>query len=422
MTSVPSLELYIFVIIVTSFIQMIPMLVMAWTVIIAFFGLIKKKEAPAENLDDFKNGFSIVICAHNEENSIRSLLDSLRDLDYPREKFHIYVTCDHCTDRTAQIAATYENTTIYKKTDGDTRGKGDVLSWVIPKILEDSEKTGYEALVFFDADNVVKSDFLIHINRMLNMGEDVIQGNRLGGKPYITYITKWYTVYWACFSTYFSFAREKLGISCFLTGTGWAVKKELLADSGWNTRSITEDVEYSIQNCIEGRRVAFCYDAVCYDEQPSDFGVMMNQLSRWTTGAYQILGEYHRMIAESPKERFVQKLDNIMLLLMGPCSWIAAILSIVNNIIMIWDYMFRDMPLYFFFPAALFASVSLIFTYIGAYAAVKFNRIPFSKIGLNLLTFPFFVFFYMLCSVKTCFFPATEWIKVEHRSLDADQT
>ncbi len=400
---------------------MIPMLIMSWVVIVAIWGLLQKKKAMPESLDDHKNGFSIIVCAHDEENAIGSLLQSLENVDYPADRYHVYVACDHCTDKTAQIAASFPRTTIFERNDGPTNGKGDVISWVLPKVMEDSERTGYEALAFFDADNVVKSDFFTHINRMLNAGEQLIQGNRLGGKPYITHITKWYTIYWASFSTYFSYAREKLGLSCFMTGTGWVMSKELVKEHEWHTVTMTEDVEFTIQNCVEGRRAAFCYEAVCYDEQPSDFGVMINQLCRWTTGSYQILEEYREAISSSKKERPLQKFDNFLLLYMGPCSWIASLLSVINIGIMFWDFLYRDLPLFFFFPSALFSVISLVFMYIGAYAAVEFNHIPFSKIGLSLFTFPFFMLFYMLCSVKTCFFPTTKWIKVEHRSLDTKQ-
>ena len=46
---------------------------------------------------------SILIAAHNEENSINFTLDSLEDQHYPKEKFEIVVVADRCSDTTVDM-------------------------------------------------------------------------------------------------------------------------------------------------------------------------------------------------------------------------------------------------------------------------------------------------------------------------------
>jgi glycosyltransferase involved in cell wall biosynthesis len=50
------------------------------------------------------SALSIIIAAHNEENSISFTLDSLKGQNYPKEKFEIIMVADRCTDATADIA------------------------------------------------------------------------------------------------------------------------------------------------------------------------------------------------------------------------------------------------------------------------------------------------------------------------------
>ena len=177
--------------------QIIATLLLAWSGFVAFFGLMKKKEphGPGEP----KQRFAVVICARNEEKVLCHLLNSLRDLDYPMDKWHVYLLADHCTDRTAEVARQYPFVTVYERFDGPQSGKGAVLAWGIAKILREKGDT-FDAFLVFDADNIAKSDFMSRINAHLNKGNDVVQGNRLAGEPFRTFITQRYALYWPLYS------------------------------------------------------------------------------------------------------------------------------------------------------------------------------------------------------------------------------
>lgn len=406
------------VVLVITIIQMIPMLVMAWSAVVALYGGTKKRIIPGPECMKKTNHFAVIVCAHNEETSLPYLLHSIEKQNYPKDKYHVYLMADHCTDGTAAIGQNLDFVTVYEREDGPTNGKGDVLKWGLEKIFSEDTNHEIDAIAVFDADNVAKEDFLWEMNLKLNDGNQIVQGNRLGGQPYRSIVTKWYTIYWAAYTTCFSYVREKLGLSVFLTGTGFAVDALILRQEGWHTETITEDVEFSIQNIEKGRRVAFCYDAVCYDEQPYQVGVMFNQLARWTTGGYQVLNRHFKgMISKKNPIRKVQRWDTLMLLLMGPCSWISAIISLINAWIMLWN-----LPLIYSLPAALFGLVGTIALYLGILFSTGFNQIRRRRIGvIPFLTFPFFLLVYMLCSVKTCFFPTKKWKTIKHEALDAPQ-
>ena len=135
--------------------------------ILACFGLMKRREritvAP-------KNTFAAVICAHNEEKVVWQLIDNLKQLNYPKDMYDIYVVADNCTDHTADICR--EHGAIVKvRTNKEQVGKGYALDWMFSQML--AQEKQYDAFVVFDADNLVHPEFLREMNNHLCKGEKV---------------------------------------------------------------------------------------------------------------------------------------------------------------------------------------------------------------------------------------------------------
>ena len=68
-----------------------------------------------------KKRFSILIPAHNEELIITASLQSWLKVDYPKEKFHLHVIADNCTDRTIEVAQSLE-ATVWDRQDYENIG------------------------------------------------------------------------------------------------------------------------------------------------------------------------------------------------------------------------------------------------------------------------------------------------------------
>ena len=73
-----------------------------YQIAVSFCSLIKLKEKKLTKNKNHK--FMAIIPAHNEEMVIKNLVQSLREQDYPKELYDIYVIADNCTDATAEIA------------------------------------------------------------------------------------------------------------------------------------------------------------------------------------------------------------------------------------------------------------------------------------------------------------------------------
>lgn len=398
-------------ILVTLFsVQLLPYIVLAWSGLVACFGLLQKKKAPARIT--VYNKFAVIISAHNEEKSLPALLRGVNAEKYPRGYFHIFVLADHCTDRTVEVAKSFHNVTVLERNlETQKKGKGALLSWGLKKII-DEKLYNFDAFMFFDADNVPKSDFMEQMNSSLNSGNEIIQGNRRAAGSFKSPITSWYAIYWVLYNFLFEYSREKLGFSPLVTGTGFVVKKDIIAKEGWNTTTITEDVEFTIQQCLKGRRASFNLSAIFYDEQPSNFGVMINQLSRWCTGSYQILPKYFKswteVFHEKPSKRLI---DILSLLTLGPANSIIFVCSIWINLVLL-----KNFPLTLIFWLVTIGLQVIATWFVTAYAMKQAN-ISMKKISSGFLTFPIFMLVYSVCSLVSLFFPQKNWKKIEHKGI-----
>ncbi len=137
--------------------------------ILSMFGLYRKKETKV--LVPEKT-FAIVVAAHNEEKVIEPLIDNLFQIDYPRELYDVFVVADNCTDKTALIARN-AGASVHQRFNSIKRGKGFALEWMFHRLFKMERQ--YDAIVIFDADNLVKDNFLFEMNSKLCQGEKIVQ-------------------------------------------------------------------------------------------------------------------------------------------------------------------------------------------------------------------------------------------------------
>ena len=117
---------------------------------------LKLKEGKKENY------FSILIAARNEEKVIGNLLDSLNNLNYPKDKYEVVVIPNNCTDNTEKVSK--EHGAKVLKCTVPTKSKGDVLKFTFEKMANRKE---IDAYIVFDADNVVHPEFLTEMDKAL---------------------------------------------------------------------------------------------------------------------------------------------------------------------------------------------------------------------------------------------------------------
>lgn len=251
--------------------------------IISITSLIKFKEKPM--LTDKKHRFIIALPANNEESVIGNLIKSLQMQDYEKSLYDIYVIADNCTDGTANVAR--ENGAIvYERFDENKKTKGYALNWFLD-IMKD-KKDDYDALLVFDADNVVDKNFLNVMNKKLCQGEVLVQGYRDIKNPTDTWVSGGYAIFYWTMNRLYHLARYNMGLSPLINGTAFMVKWDILIDEGWNTKTLTEDIEFALINISKGVKLGWAKDAIVYDEQPLTFKQSWKQRERWSVRTYSM--------------------------------------------------------------------------------------------------------------------------------------
>lgn len=350
--------------IISVFIQLFAFAIGAYYFTISIFGWIPRKDRDLEGAPEPKhNTFALVIAAHNEEKVIDHMVESLNDLNYPRDAYDIFVIADNCTDKTAEIARN-SGALVHERFDEKARGKGFALEWMFDKIFKMEKK--YDAIAIFDADNIVSANFLTEMNRKFNKGYKVVQGYIDSKNPFDSWITCAYSISFWTISRLFQLARYNLNLCCQLSGTGFAIQTDILKELGWGATCLTEDMEFTMKLALNNHKVAWAHDAVVYDEKPLTLTQSWRQRKRWMQGHADVASRFLRpLFMKAVREKDIVAFDCCVYLLqpiriiaMGIITVMAWLQTFYADgdigFFHLW-YLFGNMPMvWYFFLAAQF--------------------------------------------------------------------
>ncbi|MDE5539395.1 MAG: glycosyltransferase family 2 protein [Bacilli bacterium] len=243
-----------------------------------------------------KNKFAILIPCRNEEEVIGNLIDSLKTVNYPKNKYDIIVLPNNCTDRTRDVALSKEVKVIEVTTNVQT--KGEVLRYAFSR-LADSKNDAY---IIMDADNLVHKDFLKAMNNAYNSGYMVAQGFRDAKNPNDNWLTGSYTLFYYLQNFFFNKSRLVLNSSAAINGTGFMIAKQVIDEYGFPTTTLTEDSEFTGICALNNIQVGFVSDAIVYDEHPTKFKDSWRQRKRWSSGSISCFFVYSRKLWQAFKK------------------------------------------------------------------------------------------------------------------------
>jgi len=267
-------------------VQIVLALVAFYFFILGMSGLVKFR---TPQVYDPRKRFAIIVPAHNEETVVGPLVDNLRSQDYPTELFDVFVIADNSDDNTAQSARSH-GAIVYERFDDTQKGKGYALEWFFNKLFVLPKK--YDAVVVFDADNLVDTQFLKHMNNRFCDGSKIVQGYIDAKNPLDTWVTASFAMSFWVANRMLQLARYNLGLSNYLGGTGMAISIEVLKKIGWGATSLTEDLEFSLKALLLGYKTTWAHEAIIYDEKPLTFKQAWNQRKRWALGHVELFRAY----------------------------------------------------------------------------------------------------------------------------------
>ena len=379
----------------------------AYQIVVSFCSLIKLKDKKL--LIEKEHKFMAVVPAHNEETVIRNLVESLVAQEYPKELYDIYVIADNCTDATAEIAKE-AGAKVLKRFDEANKTKGHALNWFNKQKIE--ENADYDAMCVFDADNIVDKNFLKNMNKKLCQGEEVVQGYRDIKNPTDSWIASGYAIFYWMMHRFYHLARYNLGLSPLLNGTGFMVKFDLLKPHGWQTITLTEDIEYSLINIAQGRKLGWAVDAIVYDEQPVTFKASWSQRSRWTVGQLQCMKEYTKDLIKGVKDhKTLMNFDGALYLFGIPMMILTFALLGVNTLLYLGAEMtFADLLGNY----ARYLIATFILPILTGVGIMALEKKPIKPMLTGILMYPVFMGSWIVINIKCLIKPNTKWEKIEH--------
>lgn len=226
--------------------------------------------------------YALITAARNESLVIGKLLESLNAQTYPKELLKIFVVADNCTDDTAAIARSH-GAAVYERHEPERARKGFALNFLFKRIDQDYGIASFDGYLFFDADNVVNSDYVEQMNNAFETGADAVVGYRNSKNFGQNFISAAYGMHFMRSTVSYHRPRSKLSLSTHIAGTGYLISSELLKD-GWNFELLTEDTQATLAFVRQGKNIEYCEAAELYDEQPVDVRTMVRQRLRWSKG------------------------------------------------------------------------------------------------------------------------------------------
>lgn len=387
-----------------------------YQLIVSLCSLIKVKDKPI--IEEKQNRFMAIIPAHNEEAVVGNLVESLKKQKYPQDLYDIYVIADNCTDKTAEIAKK-AGAIVYERFDEKHKTKGFALQWFLKQKIE--EDAPYDAFCIFDADNIVDENFLKAMNKKLCQGEDVVQGYRDIKNPSDSWVSAGYAIFYWTMNRFYHLARYNLGLSPLINGTGFMVKFDVVKPNGWNTKTLTEDIEFSLKRIIEGKKLGWATDAIVYDEQPVGFKQSWSQRTRWTVGHIQCLKEYTKPLAVAVKDnKTLMNFDGLLYMLGSiPMFVLTIVLLILNVILYLGDGMTTGQ---LFWNALRYVIPTFLLPIFTGIMIMIIDKKPIRPMIKGLALYPLFLGSWLLINFKCLFKRNVKWEKIEHvKSVKIDE-
>ncbi len=361
--------------------------------------------------------YAIMISARNEQNVIGFLIDSIKANDYPQELIDIYVVADNCTDSTAELSRS-KGAIVHERFDTKLLGKGYALDFLLNKIDEDRGIEYYDGYFVFDADNLLDKHYIREMDKCFSEGHRIVTSYRNSKNYGSNWISAGYALWFIREARYLNNPRFMLNTSCAVSGTGFLVNSEIIKkQGGWKHFLLTEDIEFSISSVIKGEKVAYCHNAMLYDEQPTSFKQSWRQRLRWSKGFLQVTKKYGCGLLKNIF-RFKGFSSFDMLMTIAPAFFITVTNFFINLGALIYSLIVAPV----FVPAV---AIGIANSIAGAYALLfivgvitligEWKQIHATKPKkiLSVLTFPIFILTYIPISIQALF-TKVEWKPIEH--------
>ncbi|NEQ51229.1 MAG: glycosyltransferase family 2 protein [Leptolyngbya sp. SIO3F4] len=237
---------------------------------------------------------SLLVAAKNEAAVIANLVDSLCSLDYPEDRYELWVVDDNSDDETGrildQLAQSFPKLKVLHRGSDATGGKSGALNLAWPRATGD-------ILAVFDADAQVPANLL---KRVVPLFANECTGAIQVRKSIVNSDTNFWTQGQAAEMALDRYYQEQRSARCGigeLRGNGQFVRRLAIAQcGGWNEMTITDDLDLTVQLHLNRWNIGFLALPTVGEEGVTSGVALWHQRNRWAEGGYQRYLDYWRLL------------------------------------------------------------------------------------------------------------------------------
>jgi cellulose synthase/poly-beta-1,6-N-acetylglucosamine synthase-like glycosyltransferase len=290
----------------------------AYTVRHFIFAMARLFKRQRQNFTDV-SGFhlpsiTVLIPMHNEEKVAPDVIEALLEADYPHdpELFEIIPINDHSTDRTGEILDEYAKKYPFIKPLHRTEG----LRGKPAGLRAATQLARGEILILFDADYIPGKSLLKFLSApFVDPEVGAVMGRVVPHNVGSSLLTRLLDLERSGGYQINQQARYNLGLIPQFGGTVGSVRRSALESvGGWNSFTLTEDTDLTLQMVIKGWKIAYVNRAECYEEVVESWSARRGQIDRWAIGHTDCFHRYLGQMLRSPLLDWKTKLDGTLML------------------------------------------------------------------------------------------------------------
>ena len=307
--------------------------------------------------------FSAIVPAHNEEKSIQATLQSLVDLDYPKDKIEIIIVPNACTDRTSGLVENFIARHPLQKIimiNLASSGKGKAMNAGLAVA-----KGEYFACL--DADSFIAPNGLQALLPLFEQDQNIAAVCpllKVKNPQSILQKVQWYEY---VVNMFYKFLNAKLDCIHVTPGPFSVYKTKVIKDlGGYDENTITEDLEIAIRLQKHQYKIVQTFDTVVETMVPTTWRKLFRQRIRWYKGSVDNSIKYKKLI-------FNKKYGDFGIVRMP-----TIILSGIIAIVLVGTFM-----------QALAAKAMVTFSYLQDINFDLLTLIRHFSLEMNILTWPF---------------------------------
>jgi cellulose synthase/poly-beta-1,6-N-acetylglucosamine synthase-like glycosyltransferase len=235
---------------------------------------------------------------YNELYVVQRLIDAVARLDYPHQRLQIQVL-DDSTDETTRLARARIAHHRARGLDIELIHRRDRRGFKAGALARGLETARGEFVAIFDADFVPSPDFLKKtVPHLIAEPRLAFVQARWGYlNPGYSALTRAQTLALDGHFIVEHLARNRNGLLVNFNGTAGVWRRAAIdAAGGWQSDTLTEDVDLSFRAQLAGWQACYLPDVVAPAELPPQIAAFKRQQARWATGAAQCLVKLGRSL------------------------------------------------------------------------------------------------------------------------------